>query len=312
MLVRDFIFWLSTKKKVTGAIARRGMRYGFAKRFIAGETLAVALEASAELGRAGRRVSLNHLGENVRTAEEAQRAQDSYIHMVRELDAKRLDGNISIKLTQLGLDLDRSLCEQLTAEIAAAAAGLDRTIEVDMEGAAYTDVTLDIFEATRRRFANIGLAIQAYLYRSEKDLARLAPLSPKIRLVKGAYREPASVAFQKKSDVDANYRRLLDRLLDGRFFPAIATHDPAMLDYARQRVAEHGLARERYEFQMIYGVRRDLQQQLSEQGHPLRIYVPFGTEWCPYFMRRLAERPANCWFVLRSLAAESFRSRSSA
>jgi proline dehydrogenase len=312
MLVRDFIFWLSTKKKVTDAIARRGMRYGFAKRFIAGETLAEALEAGAELGRSGRRISLNHLGENVRTAEEAQRARDSYIHMVRELDAKPLDGNMSIKLTQLGLDLDRSLCERLTAEIAAAAASLGRTIEVDMEGTAYTDVTLDIFEATRQRFANIGLAIQAYLYRSEKDLARLAPLNPKIRLVKGAYREPASAAFQKKTDVDANYRRLLDRLLGGRFFPAIATHDPAMLDYARRRLTEQGLARDRYEFQMIYGVRRDLQQQLSEQGHPLRIYVPFGTEWCPYFMRRLAERPANCWFVLRSLATESFRGRSSA
>ncbi len=307
MLIRDFIFWLSTKKRVTDAIARRGMRYGFAQRFIAGETLAEALAVSAELGRAGRRVSLNHLGENIRTAEEAQRARESYIEMVRELEAKNLDGNVSIKLTQLGLDLDRSLCERLTADIAAAAGRLGRTIEIDMEGSAYTELTLDIFEAVRRRFANVGLAIQAYLYRSEKDLERLAPLGPKIRLVKGAYREPPSIAFQRKSEVDANYRRLLDRLLEGSFFPAIATHDPAMLDYARQRLREHGLARDRYEFQMIYGVRRDLQQQLRDQGHPLRVYVPFGTEWCPYFMRRLSERPANCWFVLRSLAAESFR-----
>ena len=306
MLVRDFIFWLSTKKRVTDAIARRGMRYGFAQRFIAGETLGEALAASAELARAGRRVSLNHLGENVRTAREAQRARDSYIQMVRELEAKNLDGNVSIKLTQLGLDLDRSLCETLAADIAGAAAGLGRTIEADMEGAAYTDATLDIFEATRSRFSNVALAIQAYLYRSEKDLERLAPLRPKVRLVKGAYREPANLAFQKKSDVDANYRRLLDVLLDGRFFPAIATHDPAMLEYARQRLGERHLTPDRYEFQMIYGVRRDLQQQLCDQGHPLRIYVPFGTEWCPYFMRRLAERPANCWFVLRSLAAESF------
>src|SRR5712692_4715 len=307
MLIRDFIFWLSTKKRVTDAIARRGMRYGFAQRFIAGETLAEALAVSAELGRAGRRVRLNHLGENIRTAEEAQRARESYIEMVRELEAKNLDGNVSIKLTQLGLDLDRSLCERLTADIAAAAGSLGRTIEIDMEGSAYTELTLDIFEAVRRRFANVGLAIQAYLYRSEKDLERLAPLGPKIRLVKGAYREPPSIAFQRKSEVDANYRRLLDRLLEGSFFPAIATHDPAMLDYARQRLREHGLARDRYEFQMIYGVRRDLQQQLRDQGHPLRVYVPFGTEWCPYFMRRLSERPANCWFVLRSLAAESFR-----
>ncbi len=312
MLVRNFIFWLSTKKGVTDVIGRRGMKYGFARRFIAGETLSSALEASAELCRAGRCVSLNHLGENVHTAQEAERARDSYIAMVRELEAKNLDGNVSIKLTQLGLDLDRGLCQKLAAEIAAAAAGLRRTIEMDMEGTAYTDATLDIFEAVRRRSDNVALAIQAYLYRSEKDLERLAPLEPKIRLVKGAYREPPRLAFQRKNDVDANYRRLLDRLLDRaggrrRFSPAIATHDPAMLDYARQRLREHGFAPDAYEFQMIYGVRRDLQQQLREQNHPLRVYVPFGTEWCPYFMRRLAERPANCWFVLRSLVAESLR-----
>ncbi len=309
MLVRNFIFWLSTKKGVTDAIARRGMRYGFARRFIAGETLQEALAASAELGRAGRRVSLNHLGENVRTAEEAERARESYIEMTRQLNAQGLDGNVSIKLTQLGLDLDRDLCQRLTIEIAAAAASLGRTIEMDMEGTAYTDLTLDIFEATRRRFDNVGLAIQAYLYRTEKDIERLAPLAPKLRLVKGAYREPPHLAYQKKSDVDASYRRLLGRLLDGRFSPAIATHDPAMLDHARELLRQRGLTPDRYEFQMIYGVRRDLQQQLGEQGHPLRVYVPFGTEWCPYFMRRLAERPANCWFVLRSLAAESLRGR---
>jgi len=307
VLVRNLIFWLSKKKGVTDAIARRGMRYGFARRFIAGETLGDALEASAELGRGGRSVSLNHLGENVSTVEEAQRARESYIQMVRELDARGLEGNVSIKLTQLGLDLDRDLCQSLAIQIAAAAAALGRSIEIDMEGTAYTDRTLDIFETTRRHHDNVGLAIQAYLYRSEKDLERLAPLAPKIRLVKGAYREPANLAMQKKSDVDANYRRLLDRLLDGRFFPAIATHDPAMLDYAREQLRRCEFTTEGYEFQMIYGVRRDLQQELREQGHPLRVYVPFGTEWCPYFMRRLAERPANCWFVLRSLAAESFR-----
>ncbi len=307
MVVRNFIFWLSTKKRVTNAIARRGMRYGFAQRFIAGESLGEALAASAELGRAGRRVSLNHLGENVSTPEEAQRAKESYIEMVRQLHAAGLDGNVSIKLTQLGLDLDRNLCQSLATDIAAAAAELGRTIEVDMEGTPYTDATLDIFEAMRRRFSNVGLAIQAYLYRSEKDLERLAPLRPKIRLVKGAYREPAKLAIQKKSDVDVNYCRLLDRLLDGHFFPAVATHDPAMLDYARQQLAARGLTGNQYEFQMIFGVRRDLQQQLRDQGHPLRIYVPFGTEWCPYFMRRLSERPANCWFVLRSVLSESLR-----
>lgn len=310
MLVRNFIFWLSKKKTLTDAIARRGMRHGFARRFIAGETLAEALVMSRELNRVGRRVSLNHLGENVATAEEAAAAKASYVEMTQQLERNGLEGNVSIKLTQLGLDLageGRELCQKLTSEIAAAARELGRTIEIDMEGSAYTDATLDVFEATRRRYDNVALAIQAYLYRSEQDLERLAALEPKIRLVKGAYREPAGIAWQKKSDVDANYRRLLDRLLAGGFRPAIATHDPNMLEFARERIRERGVADGRYEFQMIYGVRRDLQQQLREQGYALRIYVPFGTEWCPYFMRRLAERPANCWFVLRSLMAEAVR-----
>lgn len=310
MLIRNFIFWLSNKKAVTQAIAERGMRYGFARRFISGETLAESLIMCRELNRVGRRISLNHLGENVASVEEASRVKSGYVEMVCELDKQGVDGNVSIKLTQLGLDLNpggRELCARLTAEIAAAAGGMGRSIEMDMEGSAYTDATLDIFEATRRRYANVGLAIQAYLYRSEKDLERLAALKPKIRLVKGAYREPAKIAIQNKADVDKNYCRLLDVLLGDGFYAAIATHDPPMLAHARRRIEERGLTHDQYEFQMIYGVRRDLQQRLCADGHPLRIYVPFGTEWCPYFMRRLSERPANCWFVLRSLMAESFR-----
>ncbi len=312
MLVRNFVFWLSGKKRVTTMIARRGMKYGFARRFIAGESLGEALSASQELCRQGRTVSLNHLGENVSTAEAAHAARDSYIGMVRELEAKQLQGNISIKLTQLGLDLDRALCRSLASEIASAAAALGRTIEMDMESSAYTDTTLDIFEAAQRQHKNVGLAIQAYLFRTEKDIARLAPLGPKIRLVKGAYREPAKIAMQKKSDVDSNYRRLASVLLKGAargdFFPAIATHDPVMLDHARQEISRLKLNRSQYEFQMIYGIRRDLQEEIHAEGHALRVYVPFGADWCPYFMRRLSERPANCWFVLRSLAAESFHS----
>ncbi len=307
MLIRNFIFWLSTKKTVTEAIARRGMRYGFARRFVAGERLEDALAAGRELARDGRRISLNHLGENVRTVREAEQARDSYIAMVHALEREQLDGNVSIKLTQLGLDFSPDLCRELTRQIADAAQAAGRTIEVDMEGSAYTDATLDIFEAVRRQRDNIALAIQAYLYRSERDLERLQPLRPKIRLVKGAYREPKQIAYQKKSDVDANYRRLLVHLIEGGFSVAIATHDPAMLEFARAQLRAYQLGEDRYEFQMIFGVRRDLQAELRRQGYPLRIYVPFGTEWCPYFMRRLAERPANVWFVLRSLLAETTR-----
>lgn len=311
MLIRNFIFWLSGKRRVTNLIARRGMKYGFAKRFVAGETLHDALVASTELCARGRRVSLNHLGENVRTAEEARVARDSYINMVRQLAAQRLEGNISIKLSQLGLDHDRALCQSLTAEIAAAAASLGRTIEIDMEGSAYTSVTLDIFEAVQRQYQNAGVAIQAYLFRTADDLARLASLRAKIRLVKGAYRESAKIAFQKKADVDANYRKMTSLLLEGAahgaYLPAIATHDPAMLAHARAEFSRLKLARHQCEFQMIYGIRRDLQEEIYNAGHLLQVYVPFGTDWCPYFMRRLSERPANCWFVLRSLVAESGR-----
>jgi proline dehydrogenase len=301
------------------------MRHGFARRFVAGETLDQAMAASAELHRAGRRVILNLLGENVATAEESRHSRDSYLAALTALgtldgaggasdagESRMARANISIKLTQLGLDFDRDACLTLTSEIAAAAANLGRSIEIDMEGTPYTGRTLNIYETVQREHGNVGLALQAYLRRSAADLERLSALNDgtrrvKIRLVKGAYHEPAAAAFQKKSDVDANYRRLLDRLLQpgaAQFFTAIATHDPTLVAHAEERIKQHALTADDYEFQMIYGIRRDLQEQVRAQGHPLRVYVPFGTAWCPYFMRRLSERPANLWFVLRSLLAE--------
>jgi proline dehydrogenase len=309
MLTRDFVLWLSTKKKLTGAIARRGMKQGFARRFVAGETLADAIAASVPLGQVGYGVILNHLGENVGTREQAEQARTSYTAMLAALEKAKLLGNISVKPTQLGLDLSTDLCQQLTIEIAEEAQRLGRTIEMDMEGSAYTSRTLDIYEAVQRRVGNAGVALQAYLRRTVGDLERLRPLEPKIRLVKGAYREPPAIAFQSKREVDANYSLLLDRMLGPenktRVFAAIATHDPNMIEHAQNLVNENDLQRTQYEFQMIYGIRRDLQRHQLAAGHPIAIYVPFGADWCPYFMRRLAERPANCWFVLRSLFAES-------
>jgi proline dehydrogenase len=232
--------------------------------------------------------------------------------MLRALQRAALDATISVKLTHLGLDLDFQLCRSLTLEIAALAAALGSTLEIDMESSAYTDRTIEIFEAVQRQYHNAGLAIQASLRRSERDLERLAPLDPKIRLVKGAYREPAAMAFQEKRDVDANYRKLLDLLLrpraSGRFTAAIATHDPALLDFARQAIEKYAVSASQYEFQMLFGIRRDLQEQVHAAGHPLRVYIPFGSAWCPYFMRRLAERPANVWFLVRSLWADRKRS----
>ena len=297
---------------MTDWVARLGARHDFTRRFVAGETLDQALETIAPLARAGQRVILNHLGENVATPAEARGARDSYIRMLRSLPDAGIDGNIAVKLTQLGLDLDRELCLGLTHEIAAAAAAMRNTIEIDMEGSACTDSTLRIFEEVQREHGNAGVALQAYLRRSQSDLQRLAslnpPLNPKIRLVKGAYRESPSVAFQKKSEVDANYRRLLDRMLElSGPVVAIATHDPALVDYAFAKIRELGLPSTRYEFQMLLGIRRDLQQKVISQGHPFRVYVPFGSAWVPYFMRRLSERPANLIFVMRSLLAERKR-----
>jgi len=297
---------------VTDRIARLGVRYGFARRFIAGEALEEALQTITPLSHAGQPIILNHLGENVATPEEARRARDSYVQILRSLREAGVTGNIAVKLTQLGLDLDPQLCLSLTHDIAAAAAAMQNSIEIDMEGSAYTEATLRILEEVQKEHGNAGVAVQAYLFRSRADLQRLAPLKPKIRLVKGAYREPASIAFQKKSAVDANYRKLLDQMLDQLLLPngeglrvAIGTHDPALIDYACARIRRLRLAADQYEFQMLLGIRRDLQEEIVSQGHPFRVYVPFGEAWVPYFMRRLSERPANLSFVLRSLLAEN-------
>jgi proline dehydrogenase len=302
--VRDFVYWVLTKPSVSRTLARTGMRSGFAQRFVAGETLEEALAASQRLAVGGRSIILNHLGENVTTEEEARAATESYIEMLRQIHARGIDGNTAVKLTHLGLDIDRELATELACRITAKASEFDLSVEVDMESSEYTSITIDVFEAVRRKFENIGLAIQCYLRRSEDDLKRLAPLKPKIRLVKGAYREPPEIAFPTKPEVDANFIRLLDMLFDGPFFPAIGTHDPELVEYAERRIRELKLAPDRYEFQMLFGIRRDLQTKLRAENHPLRIYVPFGTEWFPYLMRRLVERPANTLFVLRSIIAE--------
>ena len=310
MLIRKFVFWLSTKKKFTAALARRGMKYGFAKRFVTGEVIEDALAAVAQLNREGIRASLNHLGENVLTPAEAERARSSYREMIERITAARLDCDISVKLTQLGLDFDRELALRLLREIVSAVERIGSTLEIDMEGSAYTESTLALFEEVARGQVPVTLALQAYLRRSDQDLQRLSRSvgRPRIRLVKGAYLEPGTVAYRKKSEVDANYRRLLDLLLTDSFFPIVATHDERMVRHAEELLSKRGFTSGEYEFQMVYGIRRDLQRYLVERGHRLRVYVPFGTEWCPYFMRRLAERPANALFVVRNLVREGLRS----
>jgi len=300
-MLRNLIFWLSNKKAFTNPIARTGMRLGFAKRFIAGEALEDALRAAAELEARGMLTMLNRLGEYVNDRREAEGIYENYLQMLQELAARKLTGTISIKPTQLGLLFDPNLCRELALRVVRQAESLNRFVEMDMEDSNSVDATLELFEAVRRQHENTGLAVQSYLYRSEKDLRRLQPLRPKIRLVKGAYLEPPSVAFPKKREVDENYEKLTGMLFSDGFSPAIATHDPKMIEHAKQVAREHGFGPDRFEFQMIYGVRRDLQDQLQKEGYRMRVYIPFGTEWLPYFMRRMSERPANMWFVLKAM-----------
>jgi proline dehydrogenase len=300
-LLRDFIFWLSNKKSFTQPIARTGMRLGFAHRFVSGETLEEGLQAARDLNGKGLQIIMNRLGENVTDREAAREVCGSYKEMLQELTRQKIDGSISIKPTQLGLDFGLDFCRDLTLEVVREAARLNNFVEVDMESSAYTQATIDLFEAVRHQNENVGLALQSYLYRTEQDMKRLQPLKPKIRLVKGAYREPAAIAFPKKRQVDENYAKLLRLLFSGGFSPAVATHDEKMIELAKVVAKEKGWSPDQWEYQMIYGVGRQLQLQLPREGYRMRVYIPYGTEWLPYFMRRLAERPANMWFVVKAM-----------
>ncbi len=272
------------------------------RRFVAGETLDDALAVVDRLTAAGFLTSLNYLGEKTTTSEEAAEAATAYEEILRRLRGHPGDCYVSVKLTQLGLDLGADVARSHLLHILAHARTSGTFIRVDMEHSPYVDATLDILERCRRDgYDRLGGVIQAYLYRSRDDLDRLLRLGIPIRLVKGAYAEPAAIAYPRKRDVDASYRRLLERLLRDPGFHAVATHDERLIEAAIAQTRQEGRPPDRFEFQMIYGVRRDLADRLRASGHRMRIYVPFGSQWYPYFMRRLAERPANVGFVLRNL-----------
>jgi len=300
-LARSFITWLSNRRAFTRAISGTGMRLGFARRFIAGETLEDGLRASAELNAKGLLVILNQLGEHVADRAAAEASFASYQRILREIADRKLNAFVTVKPTQLGLGIDPALCLDLTRRLAADAAARGNFLEIDMEDSPTVDATLTLYEGVRCDYENVGLAMQAYLFRTEADLKRLEPLRPKIRLVKGAYLEPASVAFAAKSDVDTNFIKLMRILFADGFTPAIGSHDERMIAEARALAAEFHRAPDSWEVQMLHGIRRDLQEQLVRDGYCMRVYVTFGTEWVPYFMRRLAERPANLGFVLKGL-----------
>jgi proline dehydrogenase len=245
-------------------------------------------------------VSLDHLGENVSTISDAQRSRDAYLDVFERFAAEKLHANVSCKLTQLGLDINTDFCEGLLRSIVERAAGFDNFLRVDMESSAYTQRTVDLVKRVRTRNPAVGTVIQSYLYRSETDVADLLSYGCRIRLCKGAYKEPEEVAFPKKADVDANYIRLMQLLLSSGFYHAIATHDPRMIAATIRYAAAKQISKDDFEFQMLYGVRTDLQRRLVKDGYRVRIYIPFGNDWFPYFMRRLAERPANVGFLVRN------------
>jgi len=277
-----------------------------AHRFVAGETQEEALEAVAVLNRDGLLATLDHLGENVTSEHEARDATTEILELVEGIAAHDLRSGVSLKLTQLGLDLHPALAVENLERIVARAAEVGRFVRIDMESADYVQPTLDLFEGLWSRYKNVGVVIQSYLYRSADDVARLIQMGASVRLVKGAYDEPPEVAFPDKADTDANYVRLMEQLFCDEaqargVFPAIATHDEHLIAWAKEHTRERQISPERFEFQMLYGIRPGLQRKLVAQGYRVRAYVPYGREWFPYFMRRLAERPANVLFFVRNL-----------
>jgi proline dehydrogenase len=262
-----------------------------------------------ELNASGFRVSLDHLGEDVADAAAADRAVADYEALIAAIARERVHSGISIKLSQLGLRLDRAVCQQRLERVLAAARQHDSFVRIDMEGSATTQATLDLLHAVWPRYQNVGVVLQAYLYRTAADLRAVLALGATVRLCKGAYREPPTIAYATKAEVDANYARLARQLLEADTYPALATHDPELIARIRADATALGRAPDSFEFQMLYGVRRDLQRELHAAGYRVRVYVPYGPEWYPYLTRRLAERPANLLFLARSLWAEGHASR---
>ena len=293
-----------TLKRLASKYGMRS-RDSFARRFIAGETIEEAIDVSRDVQSQGLHLTLDYLGESVRTSEEAQAATREYVHLLDAIVASGIERNISLKLTQLGAGIDRATCVDNLRRILEPAGRHGFFVRIDMENSPWTQLTLDIFETLwQQEYRNIGIALQAALYRTEQDVRRMNQIGARVRLVKGAYKEPESVAYQKKSDVDQSFQRLMRVLLDSGAYPAVATHDPLMIAATRTYAGERGLARDRFEFQMLYGIRRDLQASLVAEGYRMRLYIPFGREWFPYFMRRLGERPANLGFVMRGILRE--------
>ena len=305
---KTFFHLIAQSQTLKKLASRYGMRKpsSFARRFIAGETAAEAIEAARAVEARGMAVTMDLLGESVTSLGKADAATRDYIAVIDAMIASGVGCNISLKITQLGLDVDKASAIDNLRKILERAEPAGFFVRIDMENSPYTEVTLEIYETLwRYGYHHLGVVLQSALYRSENDLAAINAFGGRVRLVKGAYKEPKAVAYPKKADVDAAYARMLKTLITGGHDPAIATHDPAMIELAQRIAREHDVAPDKFEFQMLYGVRRDLQRMLVKAGYRVRVYIPFGREWFPYFMRRLGERPANVMFVVRGILSES-------
>ena len=299
-MLRTLLLALSKSAVLRRWITTNGTTRRMAHRFVPGEELPAAIEAARACNKTGMTVSLDHLGENVGTLEDAEHARASYTEMLDRIAAEGIDGNVSLKLTHFGLDLGEEFCAEQLRLVTQRADQFGNFVRVDMEDSSYTDRTLRMVKQARAETVSVGTVIQAYLYRSEEDIRDLLAIGCRIRLVKGAYKEPARIAIPRKKDVDANFIKLMKVLLPSGIYHALATHDPKMIGAAIQFAADQNITKDKFEFQMLYGIRTDLQRRLVRQGYRVRVYIPFGQDWFPYFMRRLAERPANLLFFARN------------
>ena len=305
--MRSLFISLSHRKSLARIAVSSPLTRSVVTRFVAGETLEEALAAIERLRRAGLHATVDVLGESVTSPELASVAADRYVATLAALSARGLDPNVSIKLTQMGLDIDRDLCRASVFRILEAARSVDGFVRIDMEDHVQTDATLEIWREAHERYPKTGIVIQSSLRRSAADVDRISAVGGRVRLCKGAYDEPPGVAYVTKRAGDLNYARLMERLMTAGTYPAIATHDPGLIARALDIAERHRIGPDRFEFQMLYGVRRDLQRSLAARGYTVRIYVPYGQEWYPYFMRRLAERPANVAFMLRAILKDKGR-----
>ncbi|MFL6212261.1 MAG: proline dehydrogenase family protein [Blastocatellia bacterium] len=301
MLTKSILLYLSNSPGFKNFLTRFKAFNNVTRRFVAGEELTDAVAAIRQLNSKQIRASFDHLGESISSEAETRLEVQEYTRVLDAISDNALDSNVSVKLTQLGLDISPDLCYENTRHIVEAAVRHGNFVRIDMEDSTKTDATLNVFRRLRSEFDNVGIVVQSYLYRTEKDVDELLAMGARIRLCKGAYKEPASVAFQDKRDVDANYVSVMKKLLASNIYHGIATHDENMIAATREFAAEQGIGADKFEFQMLYGIRRDLQDQLVADGYRMRVYVPYGRYWYPYFMRRLAERPANVWFVMKNV-----------